>query len=147
MRLQIALLTGVLLACGVMGWAEPIRSATASAEITVEIAQWVAIDFPDCHGFFIDVEAGQVGAAAQKKFIARSNCSARVTVQVIPPPCLPAGVSFAWKLTGACDNREIVLDGCQDHVGHVEVAVSGVSMDTPAGLYPGGLLRIMIAAQ
>ncbi len=132
----------LLLVLGTVALAEPIDWAYDSAPVNLNVAPWVYIYFVNGENaeFYIDVEAGEEGASDVEEIVAGHNCNALVTGVLIPPPGAPG--QWSWYFIG--DGHALYLPGAGEYFGRVKVRVSGITINDPAGFYPGGTMVIHI---
>jgi hypothetical protein len=138
----------VLMALAVLGFsgaalAEPISRASDSAPVNLTVACWVDIHFENGENadFYLEVEALDGGADDVEDFIASHNCPAVVTGLLTPPPGAPG--TWSWRFIG--DGQQLNLPGAGVLERQVKVSVRNITINDPAGIYPGGQMEIFIA--
>jgi len=138
--------TILVLMTGMHVQASPIRHDSDDADVWLYIASWVEIQFDDADDYFLDIEAGDESAAQQKWFTARTNCPARITGLLTPPPTAPAGIIWEWSFQP--HNSDVIdMDANTELHARVKVHPKGNDIDTiQAGLYKDGVFHLMIDA-
>jgi hypothetical protein len=135
--------------------AEPIMRDSDSCPVSVEIAQWVWVEFYDLPvGFDVDYEAAEPMAQDTEAFRCGHNCDVRLTGSLVPPPGAP-GI-WTWRFRGDGQSRSLYLDGPVSYpdvthgpgvyYGEVTITVNGITILDPAGIYGGGVMTINVEA-
>lgn len=138
----------VVLASALPATAGKIARAN-SVPVTVDITAKpkVQVRFAPGEEVYLDVEAGYESAVWMVDFTASYSCTVRLTAVLLPPPGAPGGLTWNWIfLPERPGMQDLILSGSGEYDGRIKVHVKGVTPETPAGTYTGGVLTITIQA-
>lgn len=116
------------------------------APITIHCSPVVNVEFQQHTPIILDVEAGETSAAQVVKFTVSHSVSVKLIADLMIPAGIPAGLKWDWGFVGfgGSESHEAYLYGSGTETKNVKVHVKGVTINTPAGEWPGG--RITISA-